>query len=349
MQQQFVGLTMPVFTAFGWAGEEQALNFALSQLEEFIASLHASLPRRVQNQLPFFGMNRESQIVYLSADQDPEKEVYVAFVARPLSLELQLAVTDEMAIGRALKAADNTPQRWRELLQSLEGEWTLHLKQMQVDEDSGERTSYQDLFKDTVDKLDAEMAESLSSRAAFLHGEPQWVIPISLSRRFPAEQVAAMGTDVVRVMSEQVRELTPLLEFMTGRVTKAAPKKARKEKAPRAQRREESMDPERQFVYVTSLKPLHIRRGFVNLTPEHWEFFAQSARATTRDVTVKFNDRTDNNSSVWHLASSNMARIVLSDAARYWLQETFDPDDNIQITATKVDDEEIEVILEPVE
>src|SRR5690606_6971052 len=169
MQQQFVGLTMPVFTAFGWAGEEQALNFALSQLEEFIASLHASLPRRVQNQLPFFGMNRESQIVYLSADQDPEKEVYVAFVARPLSLELQLAVTDEMAIGRALKAADNTPQRWRELLQSLEGEWTLHLKQMQVDEDSGERTSYQDLFKDTVDKLDAEMAESLSSRAAFLH------------------------------------------------------------------------------------------------------------------------------------------------------------------------------------
>ena len=30
---QFNGLTMPVFTAFGWAGEETAIQFALSQLD----------------------------------------------------------------------------------------------------------------------------------------------------------------------------------------------------------------------------------------------------------------------------------------------------------------------------
>ena len=32
---QFAGLTMPVFSAFGWSGEETAINFALDQLQMF--------------------------------------------------------------------------------------------------------------------------------------------------------------------------------------------------------------------------------------------------------------------------------------------------------------------------
>lgn len=338
---------MPVFTAFGWAGEEQALNYALSQLEEFIRQLHASLPRRAQNNLPFFGLDKESQAVYLASDKDAEEGAYIAFHARPLSLELQLAIRDQGALSRAWSAADQEPERWRQFLQDLEGEWTLHVKQMQVDDESGERTSYQDLFKDDVEALDEEASESVSSRANFLNGEPQWVVPMFVSRRITAEQAAAMGTAIVDVMAEQIEQLMPLLEFLTGKIP--AKKAKVKEPKPKAKKvTQEELDPESQFVHVAHLKPLHIRRGFINLTPRHWDFFAQSARATTRDVKINFEDTIDLESAVWRLSSNDMARIVLGDAARKWLQETFGPGDKIQIVATERDDEEVEIRLEPI-
>lgn len=348
MQQQFVGLTMPVFTAFGWAGEEQALNYALAQLEQFIAALHAALPRRMQTHLPFFGLNSESQIAYLAAAQNPEDDVYVAFIARPLSLEMQLSITDQMALGKALKAADGDPERWLKLLQTLPGEWTLHVKQMELDEESDERTSYQDLYKDGVDELDIEAVHSLTSRAYFLNGEPQWVTPLFLSRRFQAEQVAVMGVEIVRVMAERVSELETLFEFMTGRDArpKVAKAKAKRKEAPPEPRKPETIDPDSQFIYVTRLKPLHIRRGFINLTPEHWDFFASSARATTQAITVNFDDNVDTESSVWRLSSNDMARIVLSETVQSWLEDNFDADDKVQVTATKLNDDEIEVLLE---
>lgn len=350
MQQQFVGLTMPVFTAFGWAGEEQALNYALSQLEQFIAALHAALPRRMQTHLPFFGLNPDSQIAYLASAQEPESDLYVAFIIRPLSLEMQLSITDKLALSKALRAADGDAERWLKLLQSLPGEWILHLKQMEVNEETGERTSYQDLYKDPVDELDLEKTHSLTSRAYFLNGEPQWVTQLFLARRVQAEQVAAMGVEIVRVMAERVSELEGLVEFMTGRDARPKPAKAKaKTKAARAPAKPETLDPDRQFVYVTRLKPLHIRRGFVNLTPEHWEFFASTARATTREITVTFDDNVDKNSSVWRLSSDDMARIVLSEAVQNWLEDNFDADDKVQVTATKLDGDEIEVLLEAVE
>jgi hypothetical protein len=108
------------------------------------------------------------------------------------------------------------------------------------------------------------------------------------------------------------------------------------------------VEPDRQFVYETELKPLHIRRGFINLTAAHWDFFAESARATTREVTVFFEDRVDRDSAVWRLASNDMARLVLGDAARNWLEETFAPDECIQLVATKRDDDTIEIVLGPV-
>jgi len=45
---RFNGLSMPVFSAFGWAGEEQALKYALSELESFINALYESLPKDTQ-------------------------------------------------------------------------------------------------------------------------------------------------------------------------------------------------------------------------------------------------------------------------------------------------------------
>ena len=48
---------MPVFSAFGWAGEENALKFALSQLQLFIETLYARLPADAREELPAFGLS----------------------------------------------------------------------------------------------------------------------------------------------------------------------------------------------------------------------------------------------------------------------------------------------------
>ena len=75
---QFNGLMMPVFTAFGWAGEETAVNFALSQMELFIEGIYYSLPRVTQDQFVVHGIDRASQSAYLSTTPDPEAGLIVA-------------------------------------------------------------------------------------------------------------------------------------------------------------------------------------------------------------------------------------------------------------------------------
>ena len=351
MQQQFLGLTMPVFTAFGWAGEEAALNYALSQLEAFIHELHANLSRSVQGYLPYAGLNREIQTVFLATNEKIEDDVFIAFFVRPMSLEIQLGITAATALARTLKTAEAAPQRFRELLEELGPGWSLYIKQMEVDEDSEKRTSYQDLFKDEIAALDEETITSLTSRANFLNGEPQWVTPIYISKRFPSEQIAAMGRSVVPVMTEQIDALLPLLEFLMGttRSKKSKAKSAAKSKAATrlAEATDEALEPDQQFIFETVLKPLHIRRGFINLTPYHWDFFAESARSTTREVIVSFEDKADSDSAVWRLAANDMARLVLGDAAREWLEETFSADETIQLVATKRDDNKIESVLGP--
>jgi hypothetical protein len=136
--------------------------------------------------------------------------------------------------------------------------------------------------------------------------------------------------------------------LLTGKEGRATAKKAKKQVVKAEAKSPEDIDPDSQFVYVTHMQPLHIRRGFINLTPQHWDFFARTARSTTRDVRVLYEDKVDEASSVWRLASNDMVRIVVSDAVRVWLEETFEPEDKVQVLATKLDDEEIEVVLEPV-
>jgi hypothetical protein len=96
---------------------------------------------------------------------------------------------------------------------------------------------------------------------------------------------------------------------------------------------------------VVELQPLHLRRGFVNLTPEHWPFFAQTARTETRNVTVYYDGIYDKKSAVWRLQPSEQARIVLSPAVHEWLEDNFMAHDRIKVTALRLDNDEMQVSL----
>jgi hypothetical protein len=353
--RQFTGLNMPVFTAFGWAGEENAINFALGQLEQFIHTLQARLPRDIQAMLPVAGLDRAAQSVYLATSDDVESDVYIAFHARPTSLEMVLAVTDQKALARALKMAESNPDLWHRLVTELGPEWNLRLQQMQVDEESGATTHYQDLFKETVEQLKPDAAATLAARAAFLNAEPTWVTPIYVSRRFDAEQIALMGSAVLQVVGEQIEMLTPLFRFLLGQARRQPGARGRgkarqavREKAPEAPA-EPEVEPLEKFTYVAELKPLHLQRGFVNLTSRHWPFFAVNARTETRPVTVYYDGRYDRKSAVWRLVPDDQARLVLSPAVHEWLEDNFVPEDRISITAKKLDDQEIQIDLEHVD
>ncbi|RMH02422.1 MAG: hypothetical protein D6706_00105 [Chloroflexi bacterium] len=348
--QHFTGLTMPVFAAFGWAGEEAAIKFALSQLELFIRELHVHLPREMREKLPYYGLNREMQSVFLAADEQTERDAYVAFFARPLSLEIQFGLMDKAVLGKGLKAASKDLLRTHRLFTELGPDWTLRVQQMHVDDETGEASHYQDLFKDSVGQLSLEVANELFPKAEFLNSDPKWKTPIYLSRKISSEQVAAMGTAVLQVMTENIGSLLPVLDLLTGReARKSRPKaKARKVVAPVA----EELSPELQqaeetFTYVAELKPLHLRKGFINLTPRHWPFFAINSRTETREVTVYYNGVYDKECTVWRLVPDDTARIVLSSAVHDWLEDNFGPEDKIKVTAFKLDGDEIQINLQP--
>jgi hypothetical protein len=369
--QEFSGLLMPVFVAFGWAGEENALKYALAQLELFIQSLHAQLPLATKSELPFYGLSREAQNVYLAANQAPEQDVHIVFNARPMSLEVQLALTDKESLNKGLKQLNKDPVVAHHMLTQLDPNWTLRVQQMQVDEDTGEQTHYQDLYKDSVSNLSADQAKEIFDKAAYLNGESSWVTPIYLSSRVPSERIAAMGLAVLDVSNEMIASLMPTLRLLTGRRLQ----KARPGKAPKAAtagkagktaadakaaptggddplsglltqpRVGENVE---EFTYTTELKPLHIRRGFINLTAAHWPFFAISTRTETRGVTVVFGGRQDKSSSVWRLQPDDQARLMLGSQVHDWLEEHFEANDQIRITARKIDEDEIRVSLESV-
>ena len=351
----FMGLTMPVFAAFGWAGEETALKFAFEQLEAFISTLHVNLPRSVQSTLHTHGLSHQNQGVYLAANEEVENDVHIAFYARPMSLEIQLVVTSKDVLSKGLAAAEKNLTNAHHLITKLGPVWSLRVQQMLIEEESGVVSHYQDLFKDNITAFVPETAAEVFSKAAYLNGQDKWVTPIYLSRRFPSEQVAAMGKAVIRVMGEQVTELMPLLNFLTGRadrkVTRGGKAKPRKDKKGIKKRTasEETMDPDKGFVYVAELKPLHLRRGFINLTPHHWPFFAINARTETRDVSVYYEGLYDKKSAVWRLQPTDQARLVLGPASRNGLEENFAADDRVELRAVRLDNNEIQVSLVSVE
>jgi hypothetical protein len=348
----FSGLAMPVFTAFGWAGQETAINYALEQLELFARSLHGSLTREGLFYFPYAGLSRMHNSAYLAAEEAFMEDVYISFLARPMSLELQLALTDKKKLARTLKNCEAQPVQIHRLITELGGDWSLHVQQMQIDDESGEIAHYQDLFKDNVTKLLPEVSVELFSKAAYLNGEDKWVTPFYLSRRFSSEQVSVMGTAVLQVMDEQISALLPLIKFLTGKkVTRkrAAPKKTKKGVSAGSLAADTdtstSIADEEGFTYTARLKPLHLRKGFINMTSDHWPFFSVNSRTEIRPVTVYYDGLYDKNSAVWRLQPNDMARLVLSPTVHSWLEEHCEIQDQVHLTVTRLSDEEIQISL----
>lgn len=350
----FNGLTMPVFTAFGWAGEETALQFALAEMESFISTLHSTLHRSAREKLPVFGLSKENKSVYLAASPEVEEDVNIAFIARPMSLEIQLSFSGSELLTKGLALIEKDFERTHKLISGLGSEWSLRVQQMQVDEDSGEAAHYQDLFKDSVDNFSDELAVAVISKAAYLNRDAQWRTPILLSRRISSDAASAMGAQIVDVMADLVGGLMPLVLYFTGqaarKVAKPKPKPRPKPKAVDISVEQDmEVAPEDGFSYVAELLPLHIRRGFVNLTSEHWPFFAVNSRSTSRDVTVRYDGVDDKKNSIWRLVPDDQARLVLSPTAHRWLEEYFDPYDYVEIVVRKLNDKEIQLSLRAVE
>jgi hypothetical protein len=106
--------------------------------------------------------------------------------------------------------------------------------------------------------------------------------------------------------------------------------------------------PEEGFEFVTDLKPLHLRKGFINLTEQHWAFFALNSRTETRPVTVYYDGIYDKDSAVWRLVPSDKARLVLSSHVQSWMEDNFTPDDRIQLVVRRLAAEEIQISLKHV-
>ncbi len=350
--KQFTGLPMPVFTAFGWAGEETAIKFALEQLENFIQQLHANLSPDARAIFPYAGLNNEAQSVYLAAAEEIETDVFISFFARPMSFEMQLGITDQKVLLKAYKSATAKPTMAHRLVTELGVDWSLRLQQSQVDEESGEQANYQDLFKDDVVKLDPDNAKELFEKAAYLNSDDKWIVPLYLSRRSQSEKIAAMSTAVIKIISEQINELVPLLKFLTGKKGKIAKRKSTK-KSTKASKKNakntatstENTSQEDGFTYVSEIKPFALRKGFINMTTEHWPFFAINSRTETRPVTVYYDGIYDKGSSVWRLQPHNMARLVLSPQIHKWYQENFEPNDQIHLTVVQLEGSEIQISL----
>lgn len=354
--QSFSGLTMPVFAAFGWAGQEAAVNFALEQLEQFIHLLHARLPRALHAEFPHAGISRTNRTVYLAASEDVESDLHIIFIARPVSLEMQLVLTDKKALAKALKFAEKQPLMAHRLITELGMDWSFRLQQMQVDEDSGEASHYVDLFKDDMVKLDEDTAVSVINKAIYLNSEDKWLTPIYLSRRFNAEQISFMGQVVLDVVTKELEKLVPLIHFLNGqRAAKGAKSKSKARVRSQAAVVLEptvtstAIDPETGFIFVTDIKPLYLRKGFVNMSPEYWDFFAVSARTETRSVTVYYDGIYDKDCSVWRIQSSDMVRLVFSPSVHHWFEDHFEQGDHIQLAVKRLDNDEIQVSLRPVE
>lgn len=353
--EEFTGLGMPVFMAFGWAGEETALKYALSQLALFAERLHQGLPESIREDLPHVGLSEEIQSSYLAATERIDDDVHMLFNARPASLEIQLALTNKEALDKCWKQLAKKPDSFQQLLSRLEPEWTLRVQQIHINEDTGDQGHYQDIFKDSNMALDEEGAKEVFEKADYLNSEDQWIVPIYLSQRIPAEQAATMQGDIIPVMIDRLSPMAPIIAMLRGRSARKAVRAAAAKKPVRRPITELAAQPapivseppsSEEFTFVSVLQPLHIRRGFINMTPDYWPFFAINARTESRPVTLITESLRDEESSVWRLQPNNLARLVLSPRAQRWLEENFVAGEAVRLKATKNSADEIQIVLD---
>ena len=99
--KEFSSLTMPVFSAFGWAGKKNAPEICIpAQLQLFIDALICDCRPGHRGDFPLRGLSRRTRILYLATgdnfcDADAWRQ---AFNARPDELpEIQMGI-----VGRTL-------------------------------------------------------------------------------------------------------------------------------------------------------------------------------------------------------------------------------------------------------
>ena len=204
----FNGLSMPVFTAFGWAGEEQAIQFALSQLKVFIDRLHANMSNDLRQLLPYYGLDRVNQAVYLSREEVPDNGVHIVFRAKPLSFTTTITITHKKLLAKTFKRLEKDPEELYTLFSSLGEGWDLRIQQMEILDDEDITTAhYQDVYKNEINQLTNETTNDIVSRTTYLNSEAQWVAPFYLNYRANPEQIAIMGTGVVRYTNDFLQKL----------------------------------------------------------------------------------------------------------------------------------------------
>ena len=344
---------MPVFTAFGWAGEEAAITFALSQLELFIDTLAEEMSDLAKLRLPHHALDKEARLAWLAVNREPEVEPYVAFVPKPAAFEMRISITDPAALNRGLRTAEANPEVWHKMISSLGTGWQFNIEQRLKEDEAPEHTHYGDLVKDSVTNIDFDTCSKATSRAAFLITEEKWATPIYVSRILTADQAAGMGRDLVKYMVVQLDKVLDIVDLFSrngkGKTTKSkAGGTTRKKRATKKAKEPEVPQP-KTFSYTTELKGLHIRKGFINLTPGHWPFFAEGKRMETRPITISFAGKADPTSAVWRLTPDDQARLVLGEPAHAWLAATFKADSKVTVDALRTPDNKIEVMLSPAE
>ena len=351
----FNGLTMPVFNAFGFISTPEALKYALEQVEQFILMLHATMPREAQVIFNHKGLDQETQGVYLARSFDVAQDVNMTFHAKPAAMRWAINLTERNTLARALATIQRQPDHWISCLEKLGDAWELRCQQMEFDPETGEATHYHDLFKDPVTVLTSQVSAELIDRLSYLNTQDKWIAPIYLSKRMSAQYCADLGMGLITQLGTEIEEMLPLLRLLTGGVRPtgtAANSKKKPNSTTRAQEKGQVTSASdvlenrvEQFTYTAKLAPLHLRKGFINMTAAHWPFFSINNRTEVREIILKYDGNTDRKSSVWRLNPNNIARIVLSERAQIWLEDNFNTDDEIQVVATKRTNDEIEVEL----
>ncbi len=349
----FIGLTMPVFNAFGFFSEENAVKFALDQMEQFISGLHANLSRDTQVLMPHFGLDKETQGVYLARALETGNDLYISWHLKPNTMRMAVNQTDRALLTKAFKAIQKNHSAWMSALGELPDTWELRLQQMEHNPETGESTNYKDLFNDKVANLTPVLSTELVERMIYLNGEDKWLTTIQLTNKVSSDFVSAMGAKVTTQFAEQLDDMLPLLRLLAGGVKSSGRKLAKGKKRTVARKKgsatsASAMADKRteEFTFNALLKPLHIRKGFINMTPTHWPFFQINSRTTVREITLRYDNNVDKDSTVWRLVPDDRARIVLSDKAQHWLEDNFVANDEVQVHATKLNqDIEIEIAL----
>ena len=268
-------------------------------------------------------------------------------------LRTGIYLNERNALNRAFTTIQKHPDAWLKALQGVGEAWEIRFQQMEYNPDTGEATHYKDVHRGPVAEMTAELSAELVDRMAYLNGEEKWLAPLSLTRSYGSEFIAAMNTGVASELATEISEnLMPMLRLMLGttgakgaRKTSTKTTKARK-KSKTTSARAVSENQVEEFTYVSVIKPLHLRKGFVNLTPAHWAFFAINSRTVTHPVTLSYDGNVDKDSAMWRLVPSDMVRLVLSDKASAWFSDNFSVGNEAQLTVRKTAPREIEVKLE---